>query len=55
MRLLDLFCGIGGASEGYARAGFTVVGVDIHPQKDYKFEFIQQDCLTSNTLDHLPS
>ena len=28
-RLLDLFCGAGGAGEGYRRAGFTVVGVDL--------------------------
>lgn len=25
-RLLDLFCGAGGAAMGYARAGFEVVG-----------------------------
>ena len=29
MRLLDLFCGEGGAGAGYAEAGFEVVGVDI--------------------------
>ena len=28
-RLLDLFCGAGGAGEGYHRAGFDVVGVDL--------------------------
>ena len=28
-RLLDLFCGAGGCSVGYHRAGFDVVGVDI--------------------------
>ena len=27
-RLLDLFCGAGGAAVGYHRAGFDVVGVD---------------------------
>jgi DNA (cytosine-5)-methyltransferase 1 len=47
-RLLDLCCGGGGMSVGYARAGFEVVGVDLNEQPGYPFEFWHMSAMAIN-------
>jgi DNA (cytosine-5)-methyltransferase 1 len=44
-KLLDLFCGAGGASVGYERAGFEIYGVDIASHPDYPFPLMVEDVL----------
>jgi DNA (cytosine-5)-methyltransferase 1 len=46
VRLLDLFCGAGGAAWGYHKAGFEVVGVDTVDQPRYPFKFVHGNALT---------
>jgi DNA (cytosine-5)-methyltransferase 1 len=47
-RVLDIFCGAGGASMGYHQAGFEVEGIDIKHGKRYLFPYYKLDF---NTLD----
>lgn len=51
MKILDLFCKAGGCSMGYYNVGFEVVGVDIKPQPNYPFEFIQSNAFDIDVSD----
>lgn len=53
MRLLDLFCGEGGAGMGYALAGWDVFGVDNDPARlaYYPFDYAEGDAI-AYLLEH---
>lgn len=52
IHILDLFCGAGGAAQGYHQAleqaniPHTITGVDHTPQPNYPFHFVQADAMT---------
>lgn len=50
MKVLDLYCGAGGAGMGYHLAGAEVVGVDKFAQPNYPFEFHQGDVFDLSIL-----
>ena len=45
MKLLDLYCGVGGASAGYSKAGFDVTGIDLKHGRRYPYKYIKGDVL----------
>jgi hypothetical protein len=53
-KVLDLFCGAGGASMGYYLAGFDVTGIDIKHGKRYPFNYIRKDVMTLTVEDLQP-
>lgn len=54
-RLLDLYCGEGGAAAGYALAGAEVIGVDFRSQPRYPFAFIRANVVEDLSLRFLQS
>jgi DNA (cytosine-5)-methyltransferase 1 len=50
-RVLDLYCGEGGAATGYRQAGLEVAGADVRRMARYPFPFYQEDAI--RVLDHL--
>lgn len=51
-RLLDAYCGAGGATKGYQRAGFHVTGVDIADQPNYCGDVFVQGDAVEFILEH---
>jgi DNA (cytosine-5)-methyltransferase 1 len=54
LKILDLFCGAGGASHGYALAGFEVTGIDIKHGKRYPYTYIRRDVMGLTVEDLAP-
>lgn len=50
MRLLDLCCGEGGASRGYAQAGFDVFGIDTDPSRLNHYPY---DCDRADAIEYV--
>lgn len=52
--LLDLYCCAGGASMGYHKAGFRIIGVDKDDQPRYPFDFVKADAISfmESMLEH---
>lgn len=58
IKLLDLCCGAGGAAMGYYKAAqdlglkIEITGIDIKPQPNYPFKFIQADAVAYFAKNH---
>ncbi|MGA7861669.1 MAG: DNA cytosine methyltransferase [Thermoplasmata archaeon] len=48
---VDYCCGVGGWSDGFADAGFDVLGFDVKPQPKYRHEFVRADIRDLNGGD----
>lgn len=51
-KILDLYCGAGGAAMGLHKVGFITVGIDTIEQPNYPFEFIKGDALDADLNDY---
>jgi len=54
LKILDLFCGAGGASHGYALAGFEVTGIDLKHGRRYPYTYIRRDVMSLTVKDLAP-